>query len=206
MTGYRTSPTAASSHDEGWEGWPMALDCVLSPTGRHAGGVREEPETPELAICELSHDPFAARTARGFTRTTLRAWGLGALLDDAELVIGELVINALRHGVSELDEPPGEHVTIILGLTRDALIIVVTDPSEDRPSPRDPDHGAEGGRGLQVVAGVSHRWGWAPLRSPGKAVWAGFRLPGDHGRALRKSGIVRTTPHGTVHTGARPYR
>ncbi|MCW2879538.1 MAG: putative signal transduction histidine kinase [Sphaerisporangium sp.] len=182
MTGYgtqRTKPTRVG--DDRWEGWLAALDRVVSPSGAWTvGGGEENPERLQLALCELRHDPYAARTARRFTTTTLVSWGLAELLDDAELVIGELVINALRHGMSSRAAVfSGHPVRIILALTGESLICVVTDPSDECPTPRDPDFGAEGGRGLQVVAGVSHRWGWAPLGSPGKAVWAGFTLPGS---------------------------
>ncbi|WP_214411818.1 ATP-binding protein [Sphaerisporangium fuscum] len=183
MTGYRTELTkpAGIGDPDRWEDWLSALDRVLSPAGPWAvGGGHENPERLQLALCELRNDPYAARTARSFTTATLHGWGLGDLLDDAELVIGELVINALRHGLSSRAAVLSSHpVRIILALTDQSLICVVTDPSDERPTPREPDFGAEGGRGLQVVAGISHRWGWAPLRSPGKAVWAGFTLGGS---------------------------
>ncbi|GAA3800400.1 hypothetical protein GCM10022226_19990 [Sphaerisporangium flaviroseum] len=173
--------------DDTWEGWLAALDHVLSPAGPWAvEGGDQNPERLQLALCELRHDRYAARTARGFTTTTLRSWGLDELVDDAELVIGELVINALRHGLGNRATVfSGHPVRIILALTDESLICVVTDPSDECPTPRDPDFGSEGGRGLQVVAGISHRWGWAPLGSPGKAVWAGFTLPGSSPHPVR---------------------
>ena len=193
MTGYGTKRTKpAQAGDDRWGGWLTALDRVLSPGGPWADGGAENPERLRLALCELRHDPYAARTARRFTGTTLRDWGLTELLDDAELVFGELVINALRHGLgSRAAVFSGHPVRIILALTPESLICVVTDPSDECPAPRDPDHGAEGGRGLQVVAGISHQWGWAPLSSPGKAVWAGFDLPGDAPRQPRHLEICR---------------
>lgn len=188
MTGYRTQRTKpAQVGDDGWEGWLAALDQVLSTAGPWTVTGGERPERLQLALCELRHDPYAARTARGFTTNTLSAWGLSELLDDAELVIGELVINALRHGLSSRTAVfTGRPVRIILALTEQSLICVVTDPSDEFPKPRDPDSVSEGGRGLQVVAGISHRWGWAPFGSPGKAVWAGFYLPGDPAETVRR--------------------
>ncbi|MFC4585385.1 ATP-binding protein [Sphaerisporangium corydalis] len=172
--------------DDRWEGWLAALDHVLSPAGPWSVAYGENPERLQLALCELRHDPYAARTARSFTKSTLSGWGLAELLDDAELVIGELVINALRHGLSSRAAVfSGRPVKIILALTDQSLMCVVTDPSDECPTPRDPDFGSEGGRGLQVVAGISHRWGWAPLGAPGKAVWAGFALPDNHPRPAR---------------------
>ncbi|GII81140.1 hypothetical protein Sru01_61220 [Sphaerisporangium rufum] len=128
----------------------------------------------------MCHDPYAARTARGFAAKTLHGWGMADLLDDAEPVVGELVINALQHGLAApvpalftVRDP----VRVILALTDDLLICVVTDPVGAVPVPREPGADAEGGRGLQLVAGISDRWGWTPLGPGGKAVWAGFRLP-----------------------------
>jgi hypothetical protein len=38
--------------------------------------------------------------------------------------------------------------------------------------PRQPDWAGESGRGLQIVAALSHVWGWSPIAGHGKAVWA----------------------------------
>ncbi len=196
MTGYgtqRTKPTQVGN--DSWEDWLASLDHVLSSSGPWAVGGEENPERLQLALCELRHDPYAARTARKFTTSTLRAWELDELLDDAELVIGELVINALRHGLSSRAAVySGRPVRIILALTERSLICVVTDPSDEFPTPRDLDFVSEGGRGLQVVAGISHQWGWAPLGSPGKAVWAGFTLPGSQTHPVRHLEVVTSPP------------
>jgi hypothetical protein len=44
------------------------------------------------------------------------------------------------------------------------------------PVEPDPDRFGEGGRGLVVVGAVSDAWGWAPLGTGGKAVWAAFDM------------------------------
>jgi hypothetical protein len=212
MTGSRTDPPKPTTvGDDKWETWLAALDRVLSPAGPWSSSHDESPTEVRLAVCDLRHDPFAARTARRFTTSTLDAWGLALLLDDVELVMGELVINALRHGLREQSgtTPPRQPVRIVLALTHESLLCVVTDPSENRPAPRDVDFGAEGGRGLQVVEGLSQRWGWAPLRSPGKAVWAGFHLPGaieQPHRHTGRSAISRTQVRFSMHTGLTSYR
>ncbi|WP_181871631.1 ATP-binding protein [Sphaerisporangium album] len=163
--------------DHEWEDWLAALDRVLSPAGPWASDDEASTDRLRLALCELHQDPYAARTARTFTTETVRGWGLTDLLDDAELVIGELVINALRHGVRGRPAVPSGHaVRVILVLTEASLVCAVIDQGEDIPTPREPEFGDEGGRGLQVVEAISDRWGWAPLRSPGKAVWAAFGL------------------------------
>src|ERR1700756_5373520 len=56
-------------------------------------------ETPAVTSRPLSPVPEEARTARQFVRELLTCWGLGYLSDDAELIIAELVGNAVRHGL-----------------------------------------------------------------------------------------------------------
>ena len=56
-------------------------------------------ETPAVTSRPLSPVPEEARTARHFVRELLTCWGLGYLSDDAELIIAELVGNAVRHGI-----------------------------------------------------------------------------------------------------------
>jgi hypothetical protein len=55
-------------------------------------------ETPAVTACVLSASPESARAARHFTREVLLSWGLGDLVDEAETIIGELVVNAVQHG------------------------------------------------------------------------------------------------------------
>ena len=73
---------------------------------------------------------------------------------------------------------------MILCQTELSVLCAVTDPSDQGPCLREPDYEAEGGRGLQVVQGVSEMWGWAPLETRGKAVWAAFALPPRGARHL----------------------
>ena len=66
-------------------------------------------ETPAVTSRPLSPVPEEARTARQFVRELLTCWGLGYLSDDAELIIAELVGNAVRHGLRAGPQivPPG---------------------------------------------------------------------------------------------------
>src|SRR5271165_4624512 len=56
-------------------------------------------ETPAVTSRVLSTAPEEARFARLFVRELLSRWGLPGLADDAELIIAELVVNAVRHGL-----------------------------------------------------------------------------------------------------------
>jgi hypothetical protein len=55
-------------------------------------------ETPAVTSCVLAASPESARAARHFTREIMLSWGFGDLVDEAETIIGELVVNAVQHG------------------------------------------------------------------------------------------------------------
>src|SRR5215470_12838842 len=54
-------------------------------------------DSPAVAACPLGTTAQSGRTARRFTRSTLREWGLVGLADDAEAIVGEFVANAVSH-------------------------------------------------------------------------------------------------------------
>ena len=55
-------------------------------------------ETPAVTSRVLAPYPESAGTARHFTREILISWGLDRLVDEAETIVGELVVNAVQHG------------------------------------------------------------------------------------------------------------
>jgi hypothetical protein len=138
-------------------------------------------ETPAVTSRPLIPAPEEARTARQFVREMLNCWGLGYLTDDAELIIAELVVNAVRHGMrsapQSLTHGPYGLPALRLCLLRRAaeVMLAVTDPSNEPPVPRTPDWTGESGRGLQIVGALSYVWGWSPIEGHGKAVWAVLR-------------------------------
>ncbi len=139
-------------------------------------------ETPAVTTRALSARPEEARTARRFVRELLTCWGLEALADDAEMIVDELVVNAVLHGTRAglTRANPGGGLTVLrLCMLRRAgeVMLAVVDPGNETPMPRQPDWGGESGRGLQIVAALSHVWGWSPIAGHGKAVWAVLRDP-----------------------------
>ena len=134
-------------------------------------------QTPAVTSRALSARPEEARTARRFVRELLTCWGLAALADDAEMIIDELVVNAVLHvtraGLIRAN-PAGGLAVLRLCMLRRAgeVMLAVIDPANETPMPRQPDWGGESGRGLQIVAALSHVWGWSPIAGHGKAVWA----------------------------------
>jgi anti-sigma regulatory factor (Ser/Thr protein kinase) len=131
-------------------------------------------ELPSVTGCPLSPSPDAAGRARSFTRHALNAWGLGELADDAEVVVTELLANAVRHAWPSREENGTGAAALALWLLRETngCMCVVTDPSDAAPSLRQPGLSGESGRGLHVIHALSDHWGWSPLSDHGKAVWA----------------------------------
>jgi hypothetical protein len=136
-------------------------------------------DTPAVTCRPLNPVPEEARTARLFVRELLSRWDLGYLSDDAELIIAELVVNAVEHGLnsvapSAFGAPPAALRLCMLRRVGEVML-AVTDPSADAPAPKAPTCTGESGRGLQIVSALSYVWGWSPLENQGKAVWAVLR-------------------------------
>ncbi|MEO3845772.1 ATP-binding protein, partial [Streptomyces sp. B22F1] len=107
------------------------------------------------------------------------------LRDDLQLLVSELVTNAVRHGA----QPAGDHLVELLLWPADGHYwLAVSDPGPGLPalSPAPPDAAdtACGGRGLLLVDALAAAWGVVPRRVRGKAVVAGLPFPApDYGRA-----------------------
>ncbi len=127
-------------------------------------------DSPAVAACSLGAGAQSGRTARKFTRNTLREWGLASLADDAEAIVGEFVANAVSHAArcAESGQPLGLRLLRRTG----EVMCAVLDPSDCAPVLRMPDRNDEAGRGLQMVDALSDVWGWSPVTGRGKAVWA----------------------------------
>src|SRR5215469_14586840 len=144
-------------------------------------------ETPAVTSRPLSPLPEEARTARQFVRELLACWGLSYLSDDAELIIAELVVNAVRHGLRTAPQAVAAGAPGVPGVAGASalrlcllrrvgeVMLAVTDPSNEAPTPRAPGWTGESGRGLQIVGALSYVWGWSPIEGRGKAVWAVLR-------------------------------
>ncbi|MFF2808955.1 ATP-binding protein [Streptomyces sp. NPDC058000] len=115
-------------------------------------------------------DPGAVRTARTMVRQVLDDWGLNGAADVAVLLVSELVTNSLRYASG----PIGVRM-VLLGAG--ALLVEVSDPLPDPPRSRTATPDDEGGRGLQLVAHTSRRWGTRQGKS-GKTVWFELSVAG----------------------------
>ncbi|MFB7450329.1 SpoIIE family protein phosphatase [Streptomyces sp. NPDC056194] len=121
----------------------------------------------------LPREPRSVGRARELARAQLAAWDLEPLVDTVELLVSELVTNALRYGEGE----------IRLRLLRDrTLVCEVWDSGLVQPRRRRARDTDEGGRGLQLVGLLSASWG--SRRTPrGKTVWFELALPDGEGTA-----------------------
>jgi PAS domain S-box-containing protein len=111
--------------------------------------------------------PTSVARARELACARLVQWGLDALVDTAELLVSELVTNALRHGEGD--------IRLRLLLDR-SLVCEVWDAGLVQPRRRRARDTDEGGRGLQLVSLLADSWG--SRRTPhGKTVWFEMSLP-----------------------------
>src|SRR5215469_11925528 len=121
-------------------------------------------ETAAFTGCSLSASPGAASVARSFTRQVLACWDLAELADDAQVIVSELLANAIQHaGPGQPGHHPGAWATgpgLWLLRRADGLMCVVTDPSDLVPALKQPGDTGECGRGLHVVHALSDHWGW----------------------------------------------
>ncbi|MFD7280814.1 SpoIIE family protein phosphatase [Streptomyces sp. NPDC059862] len=125
-------------------------------------------EPGDVAEWRLALDPAEVGRARAAVREQLHDWGLARLADSAELMVSELVTNAVRHS---------HRRPVELRLVRgDTLLCEVDDDDHDLPTLRGAGPGDEAGRGLRVVSTLAREWG-ASRRGAGKTVWFELTLP-----------------------------
>ncbi|MFE9022760.1 SpoIIE family protein phosphatase [Streptomyces sp. NPDC007808] len=140
---------------------PQPDDIALLLTRTHALG------PDHIVSWDVPVDPAAVADIRALATRQVEAWGLGELAMTTELIVSELVTNAIRYA-----EPP-----IRVRLLRDSrLTCEVADGSSTAPRLRHARSMDEGGRGLFLVAQLTHRWG-ARYTAGGKVIWAEQETP-----------------------------
>lgn len=121
----------------------------------------------QVAVWEVAADPAVVADVRTEVGERLQEWGLAEMQFTTELIVSELVTNAIRHAGG----------LISLRLIRDrTLICEVADVGHTSPHLRHAAGDDEGGRGLFLVAQTTHRWG-TRYTSAGKVIWAEQPLP-----------------------------
>jgi anti-sigma regulatory factor (Ser/Thr protein kinase) len=124
----------------------------------------------QVVTWDIPADPALVAPVRKQVVDQLDTWGLSEATFTAELVVSELVTNAIRYGESP----------IRLRLIHDAatLICEVSDSSHTAPHLRRAKTFDEGGRGLLLVAQLTQRWG-SRHTTEGKTIWAELTLLGE---------------------------
>lgn len=135
--------------------------------------------TPHTHL-ELPAEPAATAIARRHVAAVLAAWDRSDLAETAQLIISELVSNAIK--AAGLDPPGGTRIAkhaapsvrIWAGLYRagERVVVEVWDPSRTPPRLVEAGPWDIGGRGLHLVNALSEGWGYRWLASGGKVVWA----------------------------------
>lgn len=124
-------------------------------------------EDNQVGALNLPNDPAAVADARAWAGRLLATWDLDELTFVTELAVSELVTNAIRYG----------HPPIQLRVLRDTTLIVeVSDTNSTAPHLRRAQVFDEGGRGLMLVAQLTHRWGTRHSHR-GKTIWCEQLLP-----------------------------
>ncbi|MET8453684.1 sodium/proline symporter PutP [Streptomyces sp. NPDC005209] len=116
---------------------------------------------------DLPSEPATVAHARALAAQQLTAWGIPELTFTTELIVSELVTNAIRHATGP--------VCLRLILDR-GLICEVSDTSSTSPRLRHARTTDEGGRGLLIVAQLAHRWG-TRYTTTGKIIWSEQAVP-----------------------------
>ncbi|MFE9768020.1 SpoIIE family protein phosphatase [Streptomyces sp. NPDC005808] len=119
-------------------------------------------DSQQIASWDVPSDPAAVSAVRSALTRMLTEWRLDDLGFSTELILSELVTNAIRHANAP--------IRVRLLRTR-SLICEVSDASSTSPHMRRAAMTDEGGRGLFLVAQLAQRWG-TRYTSAGKVIWA----------------------------------
>ncbi|MFE5483638.1 SpoIIE family protein phosphatase [Streptomyces sp. NPDC056527] len=149
-----------------------ALECLLPGRPRDDVAVlvarTRVLDADRTAAWEVRSDPSAVAPVRAEATRTLESWGLHEEAFVTELILSELVTNAIRYGTGP----------IRVRLIRDRVLICeVSDGSSTAPHLRRAAESDEGGRGLFLVAQFAERWG-TRYTAEGKVIWTEQIIPG----------------------------
>jgi anti-sigma regulatory factor (Ser/Thr protein kinase) len=134
-----------------------------------ASGPRLRSGWPFRDFLELGALPGAVPCARYHCRQVLWEWRLTRLADNVELLVSELVTNAIT-----ASRAMGDYLPVRLWLLSDTarVVIMVWDANPHMPVQEHAAEEAESGRGLLLVETISDQWGMFPTPPCGKSVWA----------------------------------
>jgi anti-sigma regulatory factor (Ser/Thr protein kinase) len=182
-----------------WPGCALVL-ADAEPALAAGAGVRSYPSVAAVRLARadgrardhlretMPAAPIAAPLARRLVERACRAWSVPDLMEPAQLVVTELVANAVRHA--------GHGLAVSASLRDGQLRISVADDDPVLPRPGAAGPTDEHGRGLLMVETISRDWGAMRLTT-GKVVWARFGR-GDQPRTgpFGRGDQPRTGPFG----------
>jgi hypothetical protein len=150
-----------------------------------------EGEWPLRSYLQLGALPGAVPCARLHAKLVLWEWGLDHLAETAELLVSEIVTNAVRVSAGPASGQGGGQrqsglptVWFWLAANGRDVLVQVWDGSPEKPVWHDVGPRAESGRGLMLVERLSDRWGsYTPDGWSGKVVWATISDVQEHRRA-----------------------
>lgn len=176
-------PTGGSS------GAKPEIQGELRPVVHHERGGAARTLVGRRHYAELSAGPVAASLARGLVGKALAEGGRADLSECAQLIVSELVTNAIKATADVVAGRTGDgltadglmdggpvdreaHVRVGVLQVRDYVVVEVWDCSHLPPKVVDPAADEVGGRGLLLVSEMATEWGYRWHRSGGKVVWA----------------------------------
>ena len=137
------------------------------------------------ADLRLPAETAAVASARRFTESCLVQWKLSHLTETMNLLVTELVTNAVVHG--------GTGADLKLLFDSERLRVEVRDGSTAKPRVKNYSTTATTGRGMQIVDALADRWGTTE-EAPGKVVWLEFEVKEATGSASSDGAIYTPTP------------
>ncbi|MEU1784734.1 SpoIIE family protein phosphatase [Streptomyces sparsogenes] len=133
----------------------------------------------DVARWRLALEPGEVGRARRLVRERLLRWGLPEAVETAQLLVSEVVTNAIRHSHTH-------HVVLRLVRT-EALLCEVADDDHELPVLLSAGPDDEAGRGLRVVSALAREWG-STRAAQGKTVWFEQALSRARGPLIPRSG------------------
>lgn len=121
------------------------------------------------AAARFAGNVHAPAQARSFATATMGPHSTARQLDDAAMIVSELVTNAVRAGAAV--------ITVDVAIGNDEMRIGVTDDAGGWPTIRTAGEHDTSGRGLPLVAALAQRWGVDLTDPSGKLVWATLQIP-----------------------------
>ncbi|WP_370269612.1 SpoIIE family protein phosphatase [Streptomyces sp. V4I8] len=149
-----------------------------------------------VAEWDVPRDPAAVAPVRTACARRLTEWGLEQVAFTAELILSELITNAIRYGT----EPIGVRLlrTVLTnGSNGGTLILEVSDGSSTSPRLRRAKATDEGGRGLFLVAQFTERWGTRYTHT-GKVIWTELPLPDGTAPQAEELGEILLSQWGDI--------